>query len=773
MGDNVIHITDLGLQAANNAKAGGVLVNVVYFKLGDSSERTRDTDTDISGVTLHQGGIHLIEVLDTHTTQFTFEVPEHVIPEGGMQVSEVGLYMDDNLLFGRCVFEEPYFLYEGRSARIRALLVTSRIDPTVINVTLGDLSSVPSASNIYRLPPPETSNYNALSVLDALDNVDGTVSPGFALKFGAGSLQWAFSGFDRVYSGNPDVGSNGTEFRATALTTAMRFRNGEVVIGYVVAGPARGQARKFYYANGTDSFIEKDGQPIESFDESSTIVIWRRISGAGMGSAEYPPPMAGIPNDWVLTRGVGNLPVWAPPKNTGKNLNTLFTSPGKLRISTLSDVGTGQERRYSLGGVVLKDVNHCVTALGGVTQHKSAYDIAGSEIEYADAIPPHASIDIRMITKEPGSGTYTEIVTDSFVGDGETRRFRLSQPVESAEYCWTYVRGLLQTTTAYTYDPATQEIVFVTAPKEGLNIETSAVVQRKEEGYSTNVVSTSIVTVGETLFIELPVEPQSKDQTFLSVSGTHIHRDLYTVVDNKIVMSSPVRGGLSVEAVIFHNILSEGTPQTNLRGVMTDAVLTSKALKLLRHDAHPVILPIPTIDLEAGQGIRITGNHPTYKIENTFAQKFTEQTNFKFSTLRRQEDSEEIIYTYRVNLVSDIMLQVSVDFAAVLGPGFISPDGMEVMQFVIGFRTTSSKEPEYGRDIKGTGEAGFSSLSGSNNERAFSNASLTQVFDVIRDNIPAGYIDVVARMRVRNANISKYGSKLHMNFNVIGTPKTK
>ena len=150
-----------------------------------------------------------------------------------------------------------------------------------------------------------------------------------------------------------------------------------------------------------------------------------------------------------------------------------------------------------------------------------------------------------------------------------------------------------------------------------------------------------------------------------------------------------------------------------------------------------------------------------------------ETTNFKVSTLRRQEDSEEIIYTYRVNLTSDLMLQVSVDFSAVLGPGFISPDGMELMQYVIGFRTTSSREPDYGRDIKGTGEAGFSSLSGNTNERAFSNASLTQVFDVVRDNIPAGYIDIVARMRVRHANISKYGSKLGMNFNIIGSPLIK
>lgn len=118
-----------------------------------------------------------------------------------------------------------------------------------------------------------------------------------------------------------------------------------------------------------------------------------------------------------------------------------------------------------------------------------------------------------------------------------------------------------------------------------------------------------------------------------------------------------------------------------------------------------------------------------------------------------------------------MVIQVLVDFAAILGPGFVSPDGLEIMQYVIGFRTTSAREPEYGRDIKGTGEAGFSSLPGSSNERAFSNASLSQVFEVNKENIPAGYIDVVVRMRVRNANISKYGSKLTLNFNIVGTPK--
>ena len=375
------------------------------------------------------------------------------------------------------------------------------------------------------------------------------------------------------------------------------------------------------------------------------------------------------------------------------------------------------------------------------------------------------------MTKEPGTGTYLDFVTDPFVGDGAQLRFALSTPIESSEYCFVYIRGLLQAITAYTYDANTEEIVFVAPPGMGVDIEVSSMVPRQEEGYSTTIVSSAIITVGDTLFVELPIEPQSKDHTFVSLSGTHIHRNLYTVVDNKIVLSSVARGGLELEVTVFNNVLSNGTPQTNLQGMVVGAVLTSKAFKLLRHDAYPVVLPIPAVDLESGVGIKITGNHPTYKIENLFAQQFTEDTNFKFSTLKRQNDSEEIIFTHRVNLTSNIMLQVGVDFAAELGPGFTSPEGLEIIQFVIGFRTTGASEPDYGRDIRGTGQAGFSSLAEGTNQKAYANSSLTQVIDVIKDNIPAGYIDVVVKMRVRNANISKYGSKLTLNFNIIGTPK--
>jgi hypothetical protein len=771
MGDNVVHITDLGLQAANNASAGGILVNIASFKIGDGDTTHQDTDTDISGSLLHQGSIHLIEVMDKHSVRFTFEVPAHVIPSGGVIAKEVALYLDNNIMFGRCVFGSPYDLVEGERYVLSAVLVTTRCDLTTINVSLGDYTSIPSTPNVHRLGSPSESEYNAISVLDQHDNNDGSTSAGVALKFGAGSMQWAFSGFDRLYSGVPDAGATTTSFSVNVLTSSTTFVDGEVIIVYVVSGPAAGQARKFQFVNSTTSFVEKDGEALNAFDTSSTIVVWRRIKGAGAPGSLL-PSLTNIPPDWVLTRGVSNAPVWAPPKTGGGNLNTLYQAPGKLRLTARNDVGDGSIARYSLGGTLLRDVNHCMPAVGGITQHKSAFDLSSGEIIFADNIPANAPIDLRLVTKEPGNGTYVDVITDHFLADGARVSFRLDSPVESGVYCFVYIRGVRQATSAYTYDVATQSIVFTTPIPEGLDVEVSSLVLRELEGYSTRFVSTSIITVGTTLFVELPVAPQTKDQTFVSVSGTHIHRDKYTMVDNQIIFSSGVRGGLEIEVSILHNELSKGTPQSNLSGVVVDAVLTNKSLKLLRHDAYPIVLPIPGVNLTSGSGIKITGQHPDYRIENTHAQQFTTATNFKFSTKRKQENTEEIIYTYRIDLTDDIMLSVSADFTARLGPGFSSVRGLEVMQYVIGFRTTSAKEPDYGRDIRGTGVAGFSSLlSDNSNATAYSNASLTQVLDIVKANIPSGYLDVVVKMRVRNANISLYGSKLDIDFNIIGTPK--
>lgn len=1083
--DNRLKLTELGRQAVNNASAGGLLVRPVKFKVGDSDFPHDDDHTDIQGNTIYEGDIHFVEVLDEHSTRFTFFIPEHVPALEGTEIKECAIFFDNNVMFARCVFADPYTLMYNVGTEVVAILTTSECDLTTIDVTIGSYSSIPSTPYCHQLPSPVSSDHNAISVLDMMTNADGTTSPGIALRFGSGSFQWAFQSHDRVYIGVPDSGPAINSFSRTSISADNRFANGEIVIVHIVTGPGAGETRRFAYNETNNNFVEADAHPFSVLSSSSTIAIWKRIEGgcccsgtgtgtgtgdqtvvnqipalplfavgsagvdteaelelllqnstelpnnndqqftinvpdnssggsggtviplrpyvgmstigvdteqeiadlitngdltelsdtnngqftldtgtsggtygyflspqelgdvvfmdldaglgpggwdggkwpddgsfsfetgplvvtrtiggqsttwylyrmdfpdqgerdysytfqfegatpsvttggsgsggtnygyfvyhADLGSATFTdnddsstddwngispltisrnigdspsdwivyrttnpgigtkvfsvaftnsgltinlpettvipgsgsgggsgnsgccynsdvfPARTGIPDDWVLVRGAGNLPVWAPQKSGNEIISTLYQSPGRLRVTPITLVGEGTKRRYQLSGVVLKDNNYMIAALGGIFQHKTAFEIEGSEIEFAENIPSNVSIDLRMFTKDPGNGTYTDFVTDKFTGDGQETRFTLSFPIEGAEYCFVHVQSVLQATVSYSYDAANQQIVFTQPPSAGIAIEISSMIRRQEEGYSTEMITQQLITVGSTLFVELPIQPQTKDMTFLSISGAHIHRDLYTIVDNNLVLSSPIPGGREVEVLIFNNVRAQGSPETNLKGVVVDALLTSKSLKLLRHDAHQISLPIPSVELNSGSGIKVTGAHPSYTIESTIAQSFNSSTNFKISTLQKETNSNEIIYTWRLNLTDDVLLTVIADFSAELGPGFVSPAGLERMEYVIGFRTTSMREPDYGRQIKGTGVAGFASqASGGNDQKAYSNASLTQVFEVVRKNIPAGYIDVVAKMRIKEAETSKYESLLMINFNVIGTPK--
>lgn len=767
MAAEVMKLSDVGLQAINNADAGGQLVKVTSFKIGDSGLSPNKEDfTDLLGATLFTGGLHHVEVLNKQTARFQFEVPGYSIEED-TEIKEICVFMENNTCLGRCVFSEPYILQAGETVRFNCLLVTSRCDLTAIDITIGDYSSVPSTPNVYRLQSPAESSFNLVTVLDGTTNADGSSSPILAMRSGAGAFQWAFSDHSRIFFGEPDSATTDT-----VTISGLELDENEAVIIHIVSGSGQGETRRFRYQN--DAFVEADGKPFSAFDSQSTVAVWRRISGAGApgGACSYPPNMEGIPHDWVLTRGRDACPKWAPPKGAGSTSATLYREPSRLVMNAISQTGSGDVSRYSLGAQDVDNVNYIQPILGGVSQMRSAFDYSGNELEFVEDIPVGLPIELRTFTRVPSNGTRLVVAVDLFVGDGSTKKFKLSQPVESAFYVKASVRGIHQHITSFSYDAATQELEFVAAIPTGAELELRSFRMVDAEGYSTVVTTNAFRTRSDTLFIELPITPQSAEYVEINQSGSRIHHNMYTLVDNKIILTGPIRRDLEVEVTIYDNVQSVGSPNTNLKGVVIDAVLAGRSLKLLRHGDKPVTLPIPSINLEAGSGIRITGQHPFYRIESTLNQQMTDaKANFKHSDMRTVQDAPEILFTHRIQLSSDVQVTVHADFSANLGPGFQTLEGLEIMEYVVGFRTSKSREPEYGRQIAGTGVAGFSSLAGDKNERAFSNASLTQVYDVIASNHPSGYIDIVIKMRVRNSNIGQYGSLLGINANIIGTPR--
>lgn len=765
MASNRLHITDNGLQAANNASAGGIFINLTNWQIGKGTVPTQDTDSALSGAVIAQGEISFIEVMDEHSCRFVIDVPDYAV-DVPTTATEVGVFIESGNMFARCVFEAPIELLPGEGWRLNCMLNTNRCDLTVINVVVGNYSSVPVTPYVWSLPSPVASEHNMVGVLNGLHNPDGSTTPIMAMRYGAGNFEWSFTGFQRVYRGTVTVTPDGFD------APLVGFNNNEVLIAHCAAGTGLARTRALKFSTASDSFIELDGKPF-GISGTSIISIWKRLDGNNVlvGSCTYPPQMTDIPEDYVLTRGLGGCPVWSPPKQTSKIISTLYTSPGKLKINRQTFTGNDRESRYVIDGV-FKDVNHVYTAVGSITQHRSAFDVSGSELEFSENIPSGALVDLRAFVKQAGTGTYLDVVTQQEVGDGLRTRFPLSYTPATIDDTFVFVSGGLQSYSAYTYDAVGNAIVLNEAVDGGLSVEINTLKHTQREGYSTRIVTHTFVTYGDTLFFELPIFPQTKEQVWISMSGTHIHSNLYNLIDNKIVLQAAIPGSIEVECFIFENVKAEGTANTNLVGMVVDATLTGKNLRLHRHCVPDVVLRIPTVNMSSGPGIRISGQHPNYKIESLISEQLTADTVFKQNFLEKKENSEEIISVRRVKVESDLLLQVTCDFSVQLGPGFLSSEeGDELIEYVVGFRTTSAIEPEYGRQIRGTGKAGFSVAKEGTSNFAYANSSLTQSYTLNKDNLPAGYIDIVCKMRVRNAVISRYESLMFLNVNIVGFPK--
>lgn len=766
MTDKLI-LQDAGMRAINNANAGGVLVDPVFFRGGDSGlSPLMENATDILGNIVIQGNIHHVEVASANSARFFFALDGNSV-ETETEIKELCVYLTGNVLLGRCVFTEPVVLVPNELYEISVVLATTRADLSTINVAIGDYESIPVTPFLYRLPAPAATQFNAIMVANGITNAAGGDSPVMAMRHAAGAFQWGFTDHTRVYSAKPLTATT-TSF---TITSTQVFVDKERVIVHIVAGTGLGQTGRFYYEAANGSFIDADGRTHPDL-ANCTIAIWRATGGSVTGgNSGSLPDRENVPDDWVLISGPGEAPVWGPQKSGAKVLNTLYTAPSRLDINILNYIGNGNEARFSLGALNVENANYIYTALGGITQHRTAFDVNASEVEFAEKIPAAVPVDLRVFTKSSSTGTRLEFASDHYVADGLKTRFKLSVPIADVKYVFVFMQGTLQSMNAYTYDSVNQEIVFTEPPMAGLTLAFRPFQQVISTGYSTRIVSQTYMVTGETLFLKLPFAPQTKEQVFLSHQGTHVHDDLYNIMEDTLVLTGSLHDGVEVEVLIFDNVEAQGSENTNLKGIVTDGFLSYKSLKLLRHGMSPITLPIPAPNFEAGDGIRLSGNYPTLRIENTFAAAAAQDPIKRHSKQQLEKNASQVLTTHRVDITNNMLVMVTCDFSAKLGPGFMTTEGLENIEFVVGMRSTNTKEPDYGKQIIGTGEAGFSSLVGGGAATAYANASMTRIFEIEKSNHPAGYVDVVGKMRINNANVSQFPALLSVNINVVEIPK--
>lgn len=761
-------LLDAGESAINNASAGGLLIKPVSFRMGDSDLYPATTShTNIVGNFVTGGDIHHVEVLSAKVARFLLSVDTRSLT-APTTVKEVVVFFEGNVAFARCVFAKPYILMPDEPLRLSVVLGTARADLSTINVTIGEYDSIPSTPFIYQLPTPGGSEFNAVSVLNGKRNSDGTNSPVIATRYGAGAFQWAFNDHDRVFNGVP-LSATATSFKIPD----QNFAANEQVIVHVVSGSGEGKSRRYRFNAGAGEFRDVDNQPISNL-QSSTIAVWRLMNnvaastGPGGGSL---PPTTDIPPDWVLTPGPDGTGTWQPPKAASRIISTLYTKPSRLDVNAITLMGTGDTARYSTGELIAENANYIYPALGLATQHRTAFELNASEIEFAEVIPTVVPIDLRVFTKSPSTGTRAVWRNVEAVADGEQTEFDIGFAVDSAAHIFAFVSSTLQPPTTYSIDAVTKKLRFIAPPDAGLPVELRCLTYVNDTGYSTRIVTRLYNTEGDTLFLKLPTTPQNVEQVFISQSGAHVHQKNYVLIEDVVVFTESLERGIEVEAMVFENVQAQGSEATGLNGIVIDGYVTNKSITLLRHGAEPVILPVPAPAISVGKGLQIDASSGQALISIDAASFPNAPVFNSWGSDVTEKDTSAVIATLPIDLDRSMILLVTCDFSVKLGPGYVSVDGTESIEYVVGIRSSQSKEPDFGRGIIGTGTAGIVSGVQSRDAMAYANASMTRTFELDIANHTTGTVEIVMKMRVNNANTSQFKSRLNINYNVIEIPK--
>ena len=805
MTTNVLTITDKGLAASANASAGGFLINVTTFQIGEGTVTPNQSDSSLSGASKFTSSISLVEVLSSGVVRFTLDLPPG---NDSYPINEVAVYLDSGEMFARGVFSDPVTKDATVGIRIFCVITATNCNLTTINATLGDLLSIPCVASVATLPAPNLSNYNTIAVMDLKYNFDNTTSGSVAVKYGDGGLMWSFLGYSRIYFGPPDAiqGStlNTSSFAIASLIASVKtaFVNNELIIVQIVSGTGQGESRRFKFNTATSQFNEIDGVPLTAIDGTSNLAIWRATESNNIvanpnESCVWPPSLNNVPPGWILTTssvknsttGVvsSGCPIWVSPATLNSTFTSgLFENPSNITPNYVYFTGNGSTVTFDTGINPLS-MTYTLIAIDGITQHKDAYDVQGSFVIFSEAPPPSTLIevivfvDVYSLNKISTSLTFLTDST-SIIPDGTTQTFLLNPLINEttlppdATYLMVYITGIKQSLNAFLYKPSDSNngnvptITFNEPPAPGLSIQITYILPVQTSENTTQIHVNTFLGTGQSEIFNLAVTPYDYQYIFVYVSGVLMHSDTYSLSGNQLIITDPIQEYLGINVVIFQNAPSGGAPIDQLSGIVTGAIVTNKYLTLLRYNAPDFQIPNPRLNLIGGTGIQVIGNYPNYVIASNASNSIQTLQCQRFSNIYSQDNVEEIVYTYTFIYTFDTIVTVTADFSMRLGPGFQSSSGSEYIEYVLGFRTLSVNEPPYGRRVKGTGSAGFTHLP--NGLTAFANASVTQSYEFDLTNTQSETVTFVARMHIVNGNVSTYKSQADVTFSLTSMPKT-
>lgn len=324
-----IVMTEVGKNTTASAADNGFKISLTSFAVTTYANfNPAPEDEVLIGAPLYRGRIETVEAVSGSTVSLRCYVPENLPVSGTADLCEIGIYAEDGTLFAHGKLNPV--ISKGQEGFYLTVYVSCQRLGDVINVVSGSYTSIPSASRVKNLPPPSTSNQNAVSVLDEKTNLDGTSAADLALKYGPGGNQWAFTGHTRVYFGSVTP-IDPLNFSMHISSHGFWLNEGETVIVSVVSGTGKGESRKAVYGN--NSFVLESALTI---DANSMMAIWRSNSN------QLPDRTSSIPNYAVLGIGYND---WAKVVKslphgafTCKNQSgTLAAGARSIQVNDLSD----------------------------------------------------------------------------------------------------------------------------------------------------------------------------------------------------------------------------------------------------------------------------------------------------------------------------------------------------------------------------------------------------------------------------------------------------
>jgi len=382
-------------------------------------------------------------------------------------------------------------------------------------------------------------------VLDELTDYHGKPSGSLAVKFGSGSLNWAFVGYTRMYTGVPESVSSTSDFNLDIESSAGFWLNdNEVVIVQIISGPGAGESRKVKY-NKTSAFevLEK---PFSALTAQSNLSIWRSYKNL------LPTRSPEIPDYFMLQKGLSN---WCE--------QVVESASGALNPFSFSLVGNGTNTVTIPASIVSSlsvDTSaglatiHKNGALVGMNNYALLYNSAGKpdRIQFSSVNTTLDKIDVLIFGYDYSDGASLYWYESEYDAVGTTS-FPLPVIPSSTSGIIAYLDSVLVTN--FSIVGANLEF---SSPVLG-KLEVLCVVNYSDTGVMPKLKRWRSTTVVGQHSVDTQATIAAKKDTLVYVNSAYVPKSEYSIQDNRyIVFSSPLGAG-TVETFVYYSEIVEPT----------------------------------------------------------------------------------------------------------------------------------------------------------------------------------------------------------------------